>query len=409
MKTIVFFSWQHMWSMKNKAGAPSYHHTISYYIESGNWDVYVFSADSSNKELSIYQDGKVQIFQDIDLIEKVSRKNRINHIALPIKHKHFTKWAVREASKIINSAKDEVVVYGYEVWGVKAAEILSKKYNIPLITRFQGTILSYEKHSITNRIIHYPHYEALETKSDLVIMTDDGTMGEKTLKELGNTSPILFLRNGLDLYEKYEDIHKNNDTEKLKHELNINANEHILLMASRLTSWKRVDRGIKALDKLLEKRNDVRLIIAGDGDSRKSLEALAEKLGRKEKITFLGSIPQAELYRYMLCADVFLSLYDLGNLGNPTFEAMLMRRAIIALNGGDTAKVIHDGQNGVLLEPSEESMIPDCIEKLLTDEKYRNRLAEAAYEFAVKHFYTWKTRLEKEEKKIVEVISQKKS
>ncbi len=404
MKTVFFFSWQHLWSMKNKAGAPSYHHTITHYIESPEWDVYLFTTDESNKDLDIYKDGKLFLFSDNAFIEKVSTLSKINHLTLPIKHKDFTKWAVKKASEIIEKLDGEIVFYGYEVWGVEAAKKLAEKYHLPLVTRFQGTILSYEKHNLANRIIHYPHYGALETSADLVVMTDDGTMGAETLKSLGNNSKTLFLRNGLDLYDSFEGIHKNYDREKARKEFGIDENDTVLLMASRLTSWKRVDRGIKALRKLLDKGFNAKLYIAGDGDSRPSLEALTDELKLRDNVVFLGSVPQSELYKYMICADVFLSLYDLGNLGNPTFEAMLMKKAIVTLNGGDTATVIHDKETGILLEYEEEEKIPDAIERIISDDELRNKLENGAYSFAVENFYSWTKRMQIEEDAISEVL-----
>ena len=400
----MFFSWQHLCSMNKKAGAPSYHHTINYYIDSCEWDVYVFTTDASNKDLRIYEEGKVHLFSDNKIIENISGKRKINHLSLPVKHNNYTKWAVAEASKIIEKTQGDIVLYGYEVWGVKAAYLLSVKYKLPLITRFQGTILSYEEHNMRNRIIHYPHYEALETKADLIIMTDDSTMGDKTLKELGNFSKTLFLRNGLDLYEHYKEIHEEFNVSETKRALHIPENMHILLMASRLTSWKRVDRGIRAVKKVLEGRKDVRLLIAGDGDSRQSLESLVNKLDIKDHVSFLGSVPQKDLYKYMLCADVFLSLYDLGNLGNPTFEAMLMKKAIIALNGGDTSTVIHNEENGVLLEYDEEARIPEMINKIINDEGFKSRIEAGAFEFAETNFYSWKTRMKIEEDAIINIL-----
>jgi len=400
LKSIIFFSWQHLWSMKNKAGAPSYHHTLMHYIDSSEWEVYLFTTDESNLELDNYNNCKVFLFKDNKLNELLCSTHLINHMFLPIKHKKYSRWAVKKASQLIETLGPDVLVYGYEVWGCEAAEKVSKKHKIPLITRFQGTILSYEKHNFLNRMIHYPHYGALETKADLVIMTDDGTKGDVTLKELGNNSETIFLRNGLDLYEKYKDIHRDIDKSSVRKELKIDEHEYILLMASRLTSWKRVDRGIKALKIVIDKISNIKLIIAGDGDSRMFLEQLTKDYHLENKVQFLGSIPQSELYKYMICSDIFMSLYDLGNLGNPTFEAMLMKNAIIALNGGSTSSVLHDGENAILLEYEEEDKIPEAIEKLLLDESYRNRLEENAFKYAVDNFYSWKTRMKIEEERI---------
>ena len=221
---------------------------------------------------------------------------------------------------------------------------------------------------------------------------------------MGNESHTLFLRNGLDLYDQFEQIYENCDIDEIKKQLKIPEDSFILLMASRLTSWKRVDRGIKALKTVLENRKDVILIIAGDGDSRSKLETLAADYGIQDHVVFLGSVPQSKVYQYMICADVFLSLYDLGNLGNPTFEAMLMKTAIIALNGGDTSTVIHNGENGILLEYEQEKDIPKAIEKLLNDDEYRNKISDNAFRFAKENFYSWKTRMKLEEEEILKLF-----
>jgi len=41
----------------------------------------------------------------------------------------------------IHSKNDIDVLYGYEIYGVPVAKLLSKIWNVPVISRFQGTIL----------------------------------------------------------------------------------------------------------------------------------------------------------------------------------------------------------------------------------------------------------------------------
>ena len=408
MKTIIFFSWQHLWSMKNHAGAPSYHHTITYYMNSADWDVYLFTADETNMELDSVKSGRVFLYKSSPVVNAVMAKPKVNMLVRHKKHRDFTRWAVREASKIIKKKKAaDCYLYAYEVWGVLAAGLLAGKYQLPLITRFQGTILSFEKHNLFHRLIRYPHFEALETKADLIVMTDDGSMGDDTLKSLHNDSPVLFLRNGLDLYETYEKVIAETDTSRIRKKLGFGENDRILLMASRLTGWKRVDRGILALSEVVKSEPGVRLVIAGDGDERRSLEELAAKLNVLSHVKFLGSVPQKKLYQYMLAADLFLSLYDFSNLGNPVFEAMLMGRTIIALNVGATQTVLRHGQNGILINEKEQHRIPQEIIKFLRDKKESERLAGNAYKYAVSHFYSWTERMGREEAAILNITKRK--
>lgn len=406
MKTLLVFSWTHLWSMRKGAGAPSYHHTITHYIESADWDVYLFTADATNLDLSIAQEGKVRLYKVSDKIEKGLAYPKINMICKYLKHNRYIKWAEKEADQVINR-KDDFYVYGYEIWGVAAAKKIADKYNFPLITRFQGTVLCGEKDTLKNKIKRYPHYEALQTPADLVVMTDDGTFGDEVLKRIGNNSKCLFIRNGLDLFDRYKEIMRNTDVSEVKKELDIKHSERVLLMSSRLTSWKRVERGIAALKEVLAVRNDVKLVIAGDGDAKEFLENYANKLEVTEHVLFLGSVLQNRLYRYMLASDIFMSLYDIGNLGNPTFEAMLMRRPIIALNNGATGTVLHNNENCMLLEVEEIYKLPETINYLLDHEEKRQEIANRAFQFAVQNFYSWDERMKREEAAINEIKKEK--
>lgn len=402
MKTILFFSWTHLWSMRKGAGAPSYYHTITHYIDSPEWDVHLFTADETNMELNIARDGRIHLFRAPEFVERGLSARKVSLIFKHIKHYLYTRWAIKEAEKIIGKC-GFCYLYGYEIWGIKPAHKLSLKYHYPFIARYQGTAICSERDTWKNKLRRYPHYEALSTPADLIIMTDDGTFGDQVLKRLKNNSNCLFIRNGLDLYAKYKKIIRSTDTSLIKKELGIDEGEWVIMMSSRLTSWKRVDRGIVAMGGVLEKMRHVKLIIAGDGDEKEHLENLAVNMGISSHIIFLGSVLQKELYKYMLASDVFMSLYDIGNLGNPTFEAMLMRRPVIALNNGATCTVIHHNENGILLDLERLNQLPEVIIDLLENQKKREKIAAGAFEYAVKNFYTWEERMSREEKEIIKL------
>lgn len=403
MKKLLIFSWQHLWSIRNGAGAPSYHHTIMHYVNSPEWDIYIFTTDETNLELDIAKENKVFLYRAPKFIDIGVKKKKINIIFRYLKHKLYTQWAVRKAQKVIGK-HEEVYAYGYEVWGVKAAQKVSQNYGVPLITRFQGTVLCDQNDTSINKVRWYPHYGALSTLADLVIMTDDGTYGDEVLRRLGNNSPCLFIRNGLDLYASYKEIMTNTDIHAVKKELGFKEEEKIIMMCSRLASWKRVDRGITALSEVLKYRKDVKLMLAGDGDMRLALEEQARALGIEEHVIFLGSVLHKDLYRYMLVADLFMSLYDMGNLGNPTFEAMMLKRPIIALNNGATSTVLHHGENSMLCDIDKLAELPNIILDLLEKDEERDRIASSAYEYAVKNFYTWEERMNREEQRLLAIL-----
>ena len=144
--------------------------------------------------------------------------------------------------------------------------------------------------------------------------------------------------------------------------------------------------------------------MAGDGKELSNLRALAKKLGISKAVIFLGGVPQNMIYKYMLVSDIFLSLYEMGNLGNPIFEAMLMGKAIITLNNGGTGSVIKNEENGILLEEDQLEKLPDKIIELFEDEQKREKIAGGAFRYAEENFYTWERRLNIEEKNILQLM-----
>ena len=142
------------------------------------------------------------------------------------------------------------------------------------------------------------------------------------------------------------------DAARFQAELGLEG-KHVLWMISRLAGWKRVDRGIACLANLVQRygRRDVALLIAGEGGKRSELEAMACRLGVEPFVRFLGAVPHSEVYKYYTIADVFLSLYDVSNLGNPLIEAMYFGKPIVTIDDGSTAALLVNQENAILVDP----------------------------------------------------------
>lgn len=402
MKNLFVFSWCHLWSMGVGIGAPSYHHTINHYIESDEWNVFLFTADKTN--LALKDKAQVYLFSLPEGIEKICMIPKWGFFLRTIKYWCYTWWAYKSAKKVLRNCSGKGIAYAYEFWGVKAGSLFAKRYKLPFITRFQGTILVDKKDRLIDRIKRYPEYNAIQTKADLVIMTDDGSKGDEVLKRLGNSSSLLFIRNGLDLYNNYRFLMENTDVHAERSKLGLSDNDKVCMTASRLVDWKRVDRAIYGVAEALKREPNTKLLVAGDGKELSNLRALAKKLGISKAVIFLGGVPQNMIYKYMLVSDIFLSLYEMGNLGNPIFEAMLMGKAIITLNNGGTGSVIKNEENGILLEEDQLEKLPDKIIELFEDEQKREKIAGGAFRYAEEKFYTWERRLNIEEKNILQLM-----
>jgi len=408
-----------VWSLDQGKGAPTLERTLRAYGEAGHRIDAVlpdiganhfyrrpgprFEAPESRPDIPnvAFHAFHMPSMRDLPLpqppaaLEKVDQKLRF---ALG-----FPWLAARRAERLLRDARAPYdVLYAYEVHGVLAARLLRRRgYRLPLVTRFQGTVMH---PALKDRLLYARRYEealALKTPADLVIMTDDGTRGDEVLARLNPRMKgrVRFWRNGLDL----DRLRPAGDEARrdARTALGIPNDAFVMLTASRLAAWKRVDRAIRALPRVRSWAPQAMLVVVGDGEERARLEALATGLRVREQVRFCGAVPQEDVMRYMHASDVFLAVADLSNVGNPLLEAMACGMCIVAVDAGDTRDLIDDGVTGRLVDSSQrsgiarplEERLADLLVALAGDAPQRERLAHAAASFARARFWTWDQRM----------------
>jgi glycosyltransferase involved in cell wall biosynthesis len=296
------------------------------------------------------------------------------------------------------------LLYGYEVHGVLALRLLPRRGR-PLVTRFQGTVMH---PYLDNRLSLARRYEevlALKTPAELTIMTDDGTQGDEVLECLNPGANVRFWRNGLDLDRSRAPSPE--EGTRARHDLGLADDDLVLVTAVRLARWKRIDRAIDAAAALKRRGVNIRLLIVGDGEERQNLEQQARSLGVTDPVTFVGGVPQEAVQQYLWAADVFLSLNELSNVGNPLLEAMRAGCCIVTLDEGDTRTLIHDDETGVLLPAGgDPATLADALEALAQDPQRRARLGKAALQFAEASFWSWQQRIDAEIDELEKLVPQ---
>lgn len=403
MPNIIFLTGLPLWSMGKRQGGPAFTKTVSAYIEKG-WNVFLISDEPANRSFeSLRSDHNVflqpTVFKRFDQIRKLGFLFRI------LDHRTMTRRFCRKAREILNTLgereRKDTVIYGYEIFGVEAGRRISRQYHLPLVTRFQGTILAPYEDNLLNRLARYPHFEALEQPAELVIMTDDGTQGDRVLQRLKNNSRTLFFRNGLDLMERdIPAMYAAFDREAFRSAWGASRDDTVFLTVSRLTGWKKVDRAVRGFADFAKAGGRGRLIIVGEGDARADLERLSRELGVDDRVLFTGAVPHDEVYSYMMASDVFVSLYDLSNVGNPLLEAMTLGKCIITYDVGDTNRIVFDGENGILLNEKTLPELGEVMLRLSEDTARRDSYGAAASAYAGEHFWTWEERMACEQKEV---------
>lgn len=118
-----------------------------------------------------------------------------------------------------------------------------------------------------------------------------------------------------------------------------------VVTAARLTPWKGVDHLISALQQV----PDVRLIVAGDGETLPDLKRQAEAAGLSTRVDFLGKVNRSTLALYMKAAD-YLALYSgYEGLSHTLLESLLEDTPVIASDKGGNPEVVQHDVNGLLV------------------------------------------------------------
>ena len=122
---------------------------------------------------------------------------------------------------------------------------------------------------------------------------------------------------------------------------------------------------------MLKFSHPLRLIIAGDGGQRASLEQLAAELGIADRVIFTGQVvPEAVLGTF----DIFALSSDTEQMPNALLEAMAASRAIAAVNVGDVKKIVCEENREFIVDRDDAMAFAGALTRLLCNSERRQAL-----------------------------------
>ncbi len=123
------------------------------------------------------------------------------------------------------------------------------------------------------------------------------------------------------------------------------------------------DRVIAALPALIKICPDIVYLIAGKGEDRARLAALARPLGVEDRVVFAGMVEARELADYYRLADVFVMPSSQEGFGIVFLEAAACGLKVIGGDRDGSADALADGAIGVAIDPAD----PDALVRVIAD------------------------------------------
>lgn len=167
---------------------------------------------------------------------------------------------------------------------------------------------------------------------------------------------------------------------------------------------------IKAAKLLKEnsEKEDVKLVIIGDGEERKNIERLIEEAGLENEVILAGQIPEAR--KFMKAFDIFVLPSVKEGFPWVILDAMAAKLPVIATSVGALPEIIENGpsstkqgfdygagKNGILVEPGNPRQLAEAIKYLLENERVRQELGIQAHQTVLFKFPVEKMVRETEE------------
>jgi glycosyltransferase involved in cell wall biosynthesis len=160
----------------------------------------------------------------------------------------------------------------------------------------------------------------------------------------------------------------------------------------RLVPWKGIDELISVVPTLVQKYDDFKLVVVGDGPESDKLMRHCQEIGVESHVILAGKVSHEQTLALLKRADVFILNSKYEGLPHTVIEAMVCRCPVIATGLEGTREIIEDGRNGITIEPGNTRQLLEKMVFLLENEPLRRRMITEAYETVTKKF-TWKSTL----------------
>ena len=162
--------------------------------------------------------------------------------------------------------------------------------------------------------------------------------------------------------------------------------EFQMLMISRLEPVKNIEGMINVLKQLKDKTDlNLRLIIAGSGQSESVLKQQVKDLDMENQVTFLGFINDP--YPYLVNADLYILNSHSEGFSNSLVEAMYSKTPSLSTAVGAAPEIIEDGINGFLTPANDEEALCNKLKAIIALPKEKlQEIGVAGHEIIVKNF-----------------------
>lgn len=254
------------------------------------------------------------------------------------------------------------------------AQFLKKRINIPIVTTMHSDYLL-DFDTFFKKIIFTNLNAWALKKIDYFIAVSD-TFKDMLIERGFRPNAIYTVYNGMEFKNVPKEITPKEDFAK---KYGIIQEEGVIYIgiAARFDTVKGVDIFLEGAAKLYRKNKNVRFLIAGDGDQRDQLKALAEDLGISSVTAFLGFV--RDIYGFFNFIDINCLTSLCESFPYSMLEGAAMRKPMVASNVGGISSLVIDGETGYLFDAADTDGFAEKLQKLCENTEKIAEMGENIY------------------------------
>jgi glycosyltransferase involved in cell wall biosynthesis len=242
----------------------------------------------------------------------------------------------------------------------------------------------------------YQRYLRWFCRPDLVIANSSTTAEEARAHGLG---PVVVVPLGVDDRRPVSPEDLAPEVARLRA-----AGKRIVLTTGRLVARKGVAWFVAEVLPWLPE--DVVYVVIGEGNARPLIEAAIATSGTHDRVILLGQVPDAQRDTLYASVDCFVMPNvvvpgDMEGFGLVALEASVTGLPVVAARLEGIVDAVHDGRNGVLVEPSDAAGFGKAVLQVL---EYSPEQRTAIREYTLSHF-SWQAMAKAYEKAIAEHLA----
>ena len=146
------------------------------------------------------------------------------------------------------------------------------------------------------------------------------------------------------------------------------------------------EKGVSDLLRAVQQVPELRLVIAGDGPERSTLQQIAKVLGLRN-VEFVGQVDKAE--RDRLIAEsrfTVMPSHAYETFGKTILESYAMGRTVIASDIGSRRELVRAGETGLLYPCGDVNELARCIGMLASQPELAEQMGRAGRELVLRKY-----------------------